>query len=178
MQGAPPVAGTNPSAPDPFQSGGPLANDVTAALFLLVRTQRLPPEMLTCPYNDVNQWQPDPARDATGRSNFTDYRHNLGYSYANPYPDAAAEGAGYRLTARMNAATPVAADLNPGSGDTSNSRNHEGRGQNVLFADAHVDWTDSPLVGIARDNIFVNKRGQVNASPVDNSDAILLPGQN
>lgn len=175
---APPVAGTNPSAPDPFRAGGPRPNDVTAALFLLVRTQRLAPEILTCPYNDVNQWQPDSAHDAGNRSNFTDYQHNLGYSYANPYPDVAAERAGYRFTAHMNGATPMAADLNPGTADTSNSRNHEGRGQNVLFADGHVDWADSPLIGIARDNIYVNKQGQVNASPVDNTDSVLLPAEN
>lgn len=177
LKGAPPVAGTNPGAPDPFRAGGPLPNDVTAALFLLARTQKLPLEILICPYNDVNQWQPDPARNAADRSNFTDYRHNLGYSYANPYPDAAAESAGYRLTGRLSAATPVVADLNPGTGGNDNSLNHEGRGQNVLFADGHVDWTQSPLVGISGDNIYTNKRGVVNASPVDGTDSILLPSQ-
>ena len=177
VQGAPPTAGTNPAAPDPFRAGGPAPNDVTAALFLLVRTERLPVENLICPYNDVNQWQPDPGPDPRNRSNFTDYRHNLGYSYANPYPDAVAEGAGYRLMNRMNPALPVAADLNPGTGGIDNSINHEGRGQNVLYADGHVQWETTPLVGIRGDNIYVNQRGMVNASPVDQSDSLLLPSQ-
>src|SRR2546421_3243392 len=30
QKGAPPIAGTNPAAPDPFTAGGPGANDVTA----------------------------------------------------------------------------------------------------------------------------------------------------
>ena len=37
---APPTWGTNPAAANPFAAGGPAANDVTAARFLLIRTQR------------------------------------------------------------------------------------------------------------------------------------------
>src|SRR5690348_14438918 len=168
LKGAPPIAGTNPSAADPFGFGGPGANDISSALFLLMRAEKLPPEILICPYNDVNQWEPDPNARARNRSNFTDYRHNLGYSYANPYPDARAEQAGYRLASQMNPATPVVADMNPGTGGTENSFNHEGRGQNVLYADGHAQWEISPAVGIMQDNIhdniYVNKNGVVNAS--------------
>lgn len=175
--GLPPTAGTNASAPNPFAAGGPAPNDVSAAIFLLVRTQRFPTVMFTCPYNDVNDWQPDPAQDPPSRSNFTDYRHNLGYSYLNPYPIAPVQAAGYLPGQRLDPAMPVMADINPGSGSTENSENHEERGQNVLYADGHVQWEISPLVGIDKDNIYVNKAGMVNASPVDPSDAVLLPAQ-
>ena len=177
VPGAPLAQGTNPDAPDPFRAGGPLANDVTADLFLLLRTQRLPAVVFTCPLTDVNTFEPDPAARPESRSNFTDFRKNVGYSYANPYPDAAAEAAGYRLNTRLGAAFAVAADLNPGTGDSSNSRNHESRGQNVLFGDGHVEWLDSPLAGVGRDNIYTSKRGIVYDSPVDSSDAVLLPAE-
>lgn len=181
VKGAAPTQGTNPSAPDPFGAGGPLPNDVTAALFLLMRAERLPPEIFTCPYTDEKTYEPDSPFDIMKRSNFTDYRKNLGYSFANPYPDAHASDAGYRLTSQLKPAFPVAADLNPGTGDNANSRNHEGRGQNVLYADGHVQWESTPLVGIQHgsgpDNIYTNQNGAVIGSPVDATDSILLPAE-
>lgn len=35
-----------------------------------------------------------------------------------------------------------------------NSRNHEGEGQSVLYADGHADFARTPLVGIGGDNIY------------------------
>ena len=39
-----------------------------------------------------------------------------------------------------------------------NSPNHggldQGEGQNVLFADSHVDWAAKPTVGVGNDNIY------------------------
>jgi len=174
---APLAFGTNPASPDPFAATGPVANDVTAALFLLVRDERVPVEMFICPYDDVNAWQPDPAPDAASRSNFTDYRKNLGYSFANPYPGTAAEDAGYTFTSHMRGAFAIAADMNPGTGGIRNSESHEDRGQNVLYADGHVDWVTSPLVGIDNDNIYTARTGAVVASPVDGNDSVLLPAQ-
>jgi prepilin-type N-terminal cleavage/methylation domain-containing protein/prepilin-type processing-associated H-X9-DG protein len=177
VPGIAPTAGTNPAAADPFVTGGPAANDVTAALFLLVRTQKLPMETFNCPYNDVTTWEPDPAPNVGARSNFTDFRKNLAYSYANPYPDAAAAEGGYELSSHMTAAFPIAADVNPGTGGAENSTNHEERGQNVLYADGHVSWEQGPLVGINGDNIYTARSGAIAASPVDASDAVLLPAQ-
>jgi prepilin-type N-terminal cleavage/methylation domain-containing protein/prepilin-type processing-associated H-X9-DG protein len=176
VPGAPLVAGTNASAPDPFGPGGPQPNDVTAPLFLLTREQMLPPQVLICPYNDVFEFQSDPASAGfTNRSNFTDYTKNLGYSYANPYPDSAAAMAGYSLRAPLPADFALAADVNPGKGDNSNCYTHEGRGQNVLYGDGHVTWQTSPLCGQNNDNIYTNQSGAVMASPVNTSDSVLLP---
>lgn len=182
LPGAPLAQGTGGAAPNPFGAGGPQPNDVTAAAFLLARAG-LPTKVLACPYNDVNDFEPDKA-DPSSRSNFTDYHKNLGYSYANPYPDAAAVKAGYALTNHLNPAFPVFADLNPGSaagdGDDGpnqgNSRNHEGDGQNVLFADGHAEFKRTVKCGIDEDNIFRNKSAQPE-SPVDGDDAVLLPVQ-
>ncbi|MDB5921736.1 MAG: hypothetical protein JWN13_672 [Betaproteobacteria bacterium] len=173
---APLTAGTNPAAPDPFRVGGPLANDITAPLFLLVRAKAVLPKMLICPYTDVNRFEEEPAADVASRSNFTDYRKNLGYSYANPYPDSAASAKGYRLHNRLGSEFAVAADLNPGLKD-DNSKNHEDEGQNVLYADGHVQWQQSPKCGIGTDNIYRSNDGAL-GSPINVADSVLLPAQN
>ncbi len=47
--GAVPTAFTNPAATDPFGDDGPQAKDVTASLYLLVRTQDLNLDVFMCP---------------------------------------------------------------------------------------------------------------------------------
>jgi prepilin-type N-terminal cleavage/methylation domain-containing protein/prepilin-type processing-associated H-X9-DG protein len=191
---APLTAGTGVSAIDPFTAGGPAANDLTSPLFLLMKSQKLPPTMFICPYNDDTSYVAD-SSNLQGRSNFTDYRKNLSFSFANPYPNAAAAIAGYRLTNKLGSDFPLAADLNPGVGQRSNvfaalegappsmmnkanSDNHEQDGQNVLFADGHVTWNTTPLCGIGHDNIYTSKSAtspNVEASPADPADSVLLP---
>ena len=117
---------------------------------------------------------PDPAVDPTSRSNFTAYKHNLGYSYANPYANTAAVASGFLFTNKINPGFVLAADLNPGVAG-QNSRNHEKRGQNVLFADIHVQWETTTQCGIKNDDIYTNKAGAFQASPVDATASVLLP---
>jgi len=133
--------------------------------------------LFTCPYRDVNTFEPDSPINVLSRSNFTDYKQNLGYSYANPYPDDAATLAHYKLTAHTNPGLAIMADLNSGEGGKANSDNHEDRGQNVLFADSHATWEHSALCGLEGDNIYTNKSGNVWGSPVDERDAVLLPAK-
>jgi prepilin-type N-terminal cleavage/methylation domain-containing protein/prepilin-type processing-associated H-X9-DG protein len=180
--GVAPVAGTGAASPDPFAAGGPQPNDVTAAVYLLRRTQATPAEMFICPYNDVTTFEAD-AADPQSHSNFSDYRKNLGYSFANPYPDDTASRAGYGLNRHVGASFAVAADLNPGTRAKSagNSRNHEDEGQNVLYGDGHVTWEQSPLLdppaGTANRSIYFNRSGQTYASPADPADSVLLPAE-
>jgi prepilin-type N-terminal cleavage/methylation domain-containing protein len=190
-----PTEGTGISAPDPFQAGGPAANDLTAPIFLLMKLQKLTPAVFICPYDDDTDYTPD-SSDFTGRSNFTDQKKNLGYSFANPYPNAAAADSGYHITAKTSSSFAIAADRNPGMNGNNddlytptptsawsilkkaNSDNHEKDGQNVLYNDGHVTWCTSPFVGISGDNIFTAKNGsapKVEMSPVDVTDSILLP---
>lgn len=176
IPGAPLTEGTGPAATDPFATGGVQPNDVTAAIFLLIRTQDALPQIFMCPYNDVNAFEADKATNIRNRSNFTDYRKNLGYSYANPYPDATAVAAGYALTNHLSPRFVLAADLNPGT-LSENSKNHEDEGQNVLFADSHVEWKRENICGINKDNIYRTKADAVSGSPVDSTDTILLPFQ-
>ncbi len=171
---APLCYGTNASAYNPFNVGGPQANDVTAALFLLVRVQDLPPVIFNEPYTDELSNEPDSVENRRSRSNFTDYKKNLGYSYANPYPNDAAAKNGYLLTNKISPTFALAADLNPGVVG-QNSRNHEGRGQNVLYGDIHVSWQTTPKCGQEDDDIYSNKSGMIQASPVGVGDSVLLP---
>jgi prepilin-type N-terminal cleavage/methylation domain-containing protein/prepilin-type processing-associated H-X9-DG protein len=184
--------GTNPAAADPFGPGGPLANDLTTPIYLLIVTEALPAKMAGCPYDDVNDYQEDKLA-RLGRSNFTDYKKNLGYSFANPYPSSAAANAGYVLKGgAVNAEFAVAADLNPGKSAGSDvtavtvnmgtnqlrkgiSRNHEGDGMNVLYGDGHVVWVQTPFCGVNQDNVFTNQANQIEASPAGKGDSVLLP---
>jgi type II secretory pathway pseudopilin PulG len=191
---APLTAGTGVNSTDPFRPGGPAANDLTAPLFLLLKTEKLPPVMFICPYNDDTEYMADSA-NLVGRSNFTDFKKNLAYSFANPYPSLAAANAGYRLSNKLTADFAVAADMNPGVDSRSNvfnatttstkaqltaanSDNHEKDGQNVLFGDYHVAWNTTPLCGMQHDNIYTAKSAvapNVENSPTDATDSVLLP---
>jgi prepilin-type N-terminal cleavage/methylation domain-containing protein/prepilin-type processing-associated H-X9-DG protein len=189
---APITQGTGITATNPFQPGGPTANDVTAAVWLLMRSEHLPTMLMICPYDDVMTYIPDSA-NPQNQSNFSNWQLNLGYSFADPYPSSSAANAGYRLTNHLPAQFALAADRNPGvhppnsdaTGATSssserqienaNSTNHEKDGQNVLFADWHVDFLHDPFDGIGQDNIYTNQANQVNASPLNAGDSVLLP---
>ncbi len=57
-----------------------------------------------------------------------------------------------------------------------NSGNHEGKGQNVSYADSHVDWCRDPYVGGNGDNIFTVNNTAFSGSPgVAISTAGTLP---
>jgi prepilin-type N-terminal cleavage/methylation domain-containing protein len=191
---APLTAGTGSGAADPFTPNSVYFNDLTAGIFLLMKTEKLPPVMFICPYNDDTEYTADSA-NLTGRSNFTAYKKNLAYSFANPYPSAAAAVAGYRLTNKLGAEFAIAADMNPGVDahnnvflatptasksviESANSDNHEKDGQNVLFGDDHVAWTKTPLCGMQHDNIYTSQAATsptVDASPAGPTDSVLLP---
>ena len=156
---------TNAAATDPFGPSGPNPNDVTAALFLLVRNCDINPKVMICPSSNQEE-------DTLGnlpaikRSNFTSEK-NLSYSYANPYVAEQAIGLGYKLNGNVAADFAIAADRNDGEAVLTvasnsaaselrkiNSRNHDSEGQNVLFNDGHVEWTSHAFVGANRDCIY------------------------
>lgn len=170
----------NPFAADSAVS----PNDVTASLWLLVRGSYVrsnddgdssgagATHVFVCPSRSGGF--ADPMRDASGnaiaasqRGNFRS-TDNLGYSYASPFSDASGYGmVDFYLDARF----AILADRNPGIGRGSdvtapardaapmemaqaNSRNHDRAGQNVLFADMHVEFSSTPYCGVGDDNIY------------------------
>jgi prepilin-type processing-associated H-X9-DG protein len=194
----PDVSNGGAESPNPFAAGTTVPNNcVPAAVFLLLRTEDIIPAVFNCPSSKTI---PDEnGRNAMRRSNFTDIKMNLSYSFANPYPDNAALAAGYRANNRLDAGFVLAGDLNPGLTDgnnaarvttlssaaevrSGNSRNHRKDGQNFLFADGHVEFDASSLVGVNQDNVYCRGKGAADAgedsiinSPKDPNDSVLLP---
>lgn len=191
---------TNPFSSNAASPVG--TNNMTAGLYLLVRTQDIGSEVFTCPSADSAKDDFGGAGNtAANRSNWSDKLKNLSYSYANAYPSTAAAGAGYRLNNGLGPEFAVAADMNPGiapaaqdnilgvtsASSTSemkvaNSNNHDGEGQNVLFGDGHVEFVNNPFVGVARNHIYTVGVGAVTGtfaagalSPADQNDSVLLP---
>jgi len=190
---------------DPFLNGSGLKdNDVTAALFLLMRTQEITSEVFTCPSSNAEKWDfgggSNTALNWSNWNGTTGVLKNLSYSYQCPYPDQFAVSSGFKLNSSVSAEFAVASDINPGTsgqndnvlavGTTSsardmkqgNSNNHDEDGQNVLYGDGHVEFQQNPFVGVARDMIFGRKSNStafssssvINA-PYDLNDSLLLP---
>jgi len=164
-------AGGESSDVDGADNKYPKKNDVTAALFLLVRLKYLTAESFVCPSSGATA-DLFGGELPTKRGNFTG-RANLSYSYANPYPIQQSNNQyGYYYGTDMDQRLPLAADLNPGDSSSAptlsqltlnsshsdlrngNSQNHSRAGQNVAYYDGHVDWCTSSFVGIGSDNIF------------------------
>jgi prepilin-type N-terminal cleavage/methylation domain-containing protein/prepilin-type processing-associated H-X9-DG protein len=159
---------------------------------------------------------------ATGVQNYSNFRDVspiadvLSYSYIVPFPSLTARNAGFKLNFTLSSDFAISADINPGlqpntgtqqdnvnpPGGTNatrsemqkaNSNNHNGDGQNVLYADGHVEFQSTPFAGMIininnatyRDNIYT----PVNAArdniglasttlgigPGDEKDTHLLP---
>jgi len=200
--GAPPTAYTGEACNDPFNTPGtkgtpPQANDVTAAIYLLLRAQDISSEIFVCP---LTSYEKDKFGGGTNtgqdRSNFSSKRDTLSYSMANPYPDAAALAKGYKWNSTLGADFAIMADMNPGGAtlptlsvnspykeiQKGNSRNHGGEGQNVMYGDGHVEWQQTSFVGVDRDNIYTVSSGRamgnsatIEGSPSWQGDSVLLP---
>jgi prepilin-type N-terminal cleavage/methylation domain-containing protein/prepilin-type processing-associated H-X9-DG protein len=68
-----------------------------------------------------------------------------------------------------------------------NSRNHNGEGQNILFADSHVEFLQKPIAGVNSDNIYTQQDGYNLENsllgvkpdnllgPWTNTDTIIIP---
>jgi hypothetical protein len=55
------------------------------------------------------------------------------------------------------------------------TRNHDGRGQNVLFEDGHVAYLNAPLAEGSHDHLFLNEEGDV-APGIHPNDSVIVPG--
>jgi prepilin-type processing-associated H-X9-DG protein len=197
-----PTWGTGAATTQPFAPDGPQPTDVTAALFLLLRTQDITAEVFTCPRSNESKWDfggsDKTALDWSNWNGTTGISQNLSYSYQDPYPTNEALQTGWKLDTSISADYAVAADINPGTNTTgagssalnvlqvkvssssqqirgANSPNHERDGQNVLYGDGHVTFEQNPFVGVQGDNIYTSKSGAIADSPVDLNDSVLLP---
>jgi hypothetical protein len=184
----PNVTNGGAAAPDPFGPGGPPANSIPGALFLLMRVQDLSPGIMICPAA-ADRYEPDDfgGAFAAGRSNFSDVRRNLGYSFYNTYAGAVPGQSGLAILADRNPGPDAALgdvtvqDLtaDPARYRRGNSNNHAKAGQFVLFDDTSVQWFTTPFAGLMTaatpDNIYTTRRNTIVDNPADANDSILLP---
>ena len=204
VPGAPPSfsddASDGSAVRDPFGRNGLPGrvpdNDVTAAMFLLIRTQDITSEVFVCPNSNAERdaYGTAAGASAQNKSSFSKWRTNNSYSLANPYPDKAVVAEpgredGYRWNSTLGAEFAIAADVNPGVGDgydvtavtdqssardmaRANSPNHQGAGQNVLYGDGHVEFQQNPFCGTKRDHIYT-VAGNANGVPTPTSKTVV-----
>jgi prepilin-type N-terminal cleavage/methylation domain-containing protein/prepilin-type processing-associated H-X9-DG protein len=160
-------------------------NDVIGAIFLLIRTQDITPEVFVCPSsNDEKDTYGTVAGISAQCKVSFSKAANLSYSMANPYPDTTAVNNSYKLNVTTGAEFAIAADKNPAGStqytglgtaletsssqimQTANSPNHQGQGENVLYGDGHAEFQQNPFCGTKRDCIYT-------ASPLNAAN----PGQ-
>jgi prepilin-type N-terminal cleavage/methylation domain-containing protein len=157
---------------------GPVgASNVGASLYLLVKYKYVPPAVFQCP--SLPRGRPIDPSTIDDYSNFpTPKAELLSYSYAAPFPNAAATNAGWKLDLTSPPDWPIAADINPGTGSTyipgfendgnvgdvaytdsprllgrGNSNNHFNKGQQVAYVDVHVEWSETPFCGPNRPGV-------------------------
>jgi len=197
---------------DPYTNGGttgagnanarPMDNDVTAAVYMLLRTQDITSEVFVCPSSNSEKDTYEGGTNAPAtRSNFSSQK-NLSYSFQMMYAGTSAIGAGWKYNNTLGAEYALAADMNPGISPTTsdntglpsntssakdmkfgNSNNHDKDGENILYGDGHVAWESNPFVGTNRDNIYTaasNATGGqyttgITFGPFDANDSVLLP---
>ena len=166
---------------NPFGANLPVGtNNVTAAIYLIMRSQNIGSEVFICPSsNKTKDTFGGGTNSAQNQSNFSNLRNNVAYSLTAMYPTLASRtqerpyklnvtnmspefAMGSDLAPGTSAAVPVATllALNVTSSDRQmregNSPNHFREGQNVLYGDGHVTWNANPFAGRGQDNIFTS----------------------
>jgi len=198
-------------------------NNVTASFFLILKTQEITPEVFICPSSQGERaFGPGATKGVADSSNWPEIPKNLTYSYASPFATASgstsAIGGGWKFNNSLGSDYPIAADINPGTKNgppsntnsvntipynagkkqmqRANSNNHQNEGQNVVYADAHVEFQQTPFCGSPRvgsnntaipfrDNIYTSGQGSAtdgsgssysaSSPPNDPQDMFLLP---
>src|SRR5258706_15525113 len=99
-----PLTAPNPPPKDPFIDNI-TSNDVIKAMFLLIRTQDITPEVFICPSSndEKDTYGSGAGTSAQSKVSFS-AKKNLSYSMANPYPDATGVNNSYKLNPTTGAA--------------------------------------------------------------------------
>jgi prepilin-type N-terminal cleavage/methylation domain-containing protein/prepilin-type processing-associated H-X9-DG protein len=186
---------TNGSAPrDTFING--TNQSVTESIFLLIRTQDITTEVFVCPSSNAEKddfggtGAAAPGATAQNKTSFSNCKKNLSYSISNPFPGTTAIDNGYKWNNTLGAEFCIAGDMNPGcpAGSTtydvkipsttssakdmqkSNSQNHQGAGENLLFGDGHVEFVQNPFAGTQRDDVYTNAGAAGPNQPTSKAD--------
>jgi prepilin-type N-terminal cleavage/methylation domain-containing protein/prepilin-type processing-associated H-X9-DG protein len=168
------------------------SNNVLASFFLLMSTQQLSPDVFICPSS--NSTRGFTTLSVTSSANWQACPDNESYSFNAGFPDSNAVSAGYKWNSTLGSDFAIASDINPGIAPTtknsiysssvsptaarqyiilSNSNNHKNDGQNVLYADGHVEYQKTPWCGSYvtstsaggfRDDIFIGNQNGVDSA--------------
>ncbi|HEY0007874.1 MAG TPA: prepilin-type N-terminal cleavage/methylation domain-containing protein [Tepidisphaeraceae bacterium] len=205
------IAFSGVSSDDPFVGTGVAANtagtdaqrpgdnDVTAALFLLLRTQDIGAAVFVCPSSNAETdalMTGTTNETADKRGNFTG-TNNLSYGISNPYANIvngtpfAWNASGVLGGSEVAVAAdrgPIQATITAGIGYTANqassqnrtlnSPNHNQDGQNILYSDGHVDWATTVWAGEQKDNIYTAAGTTGTPNFTQNSPATSVAGDN
>ncbi len=171
--GAGSVRSPSRSQPSQSRTGGATQLSVTRALWTFVRSGDVTVKQFICLASGDTE---DGTEYLDHYYDFTSYR-NLSYGYQVPFGPAATrprDGLDNRMVLAADKGPYVdgsvsspppglkpIAPLGPGYATTPpgawaqyNSPNHPGEGQNVLYADGHVEFRRVPTVGVDGDNIY------------------------
>jgi len=153
---------------DAFQGG---FATITSCFYLMVKYGIIGPKQVVCKgdegirvYKPTDAFMPPP-KTLSGAWDFGGGRmvwpgDCVSYSYHMPL-NIDDETPGFPISAASREDSPVCADRNPfldknvfdpHVGD--NSRSHQGKGQNVLYKGGHVNFEETPRVGLNEDNIW------------------------
>jgi len=190
---------TAPGVKDPFSAGNPTPNDVTQAIFLIIRDQGITSEIFGCPSANAEK---DTYGSGTGvtsinKTSFSS-KKNLNYSFANPYPGQTATDGGYKWNNSLSSEFCMAGDINPGitapnydvtqpqDANSSqalmkkaNSPNHNGNGENLMYGDGHVVFEANAFQGVKRDCVYTNSADDTTTTSKTNpsmGNAANVPG--
>jgi len=170
---------------------------VTSSLYLLVRGDYISPRQFICRVDAGAVVFK--AADYSILWDFADPIHNCSYAYHYPYTQFGIHGKSdprMAVAADRNPWYDPSADQNrwfdfdPASKDpkkqkAGNTEAHQIKGQNVLFADGHVDFEKRSYCGVDDDNIYTiggtapaHRKGAKpigkNVKPANNTDSLLV----
>ena len=212
--GRSPTTGANEVDAFAGPSGKVGNNNITASFFHLLKATDLTAEAFICPStNATRAWSGQEIQKksnwlASGRINTV-----ISYSYGAPFGSISANKANWKFGTNLPPDYAIASDMNPGMGGDSsggygtnqtgvfpytapkkdmarmNSNNHANDGQQVAYADAHVEWQTTPFCGPPvrnapyRDMIFMSNytanvatgTGGSFGKSMDLTDSLLLP---
>lgn len=167
--------------------GGARQLSVTRAMWMLVRSGDITVKQFICPNGgDVEDSTTGTGAYLDAYYDFTDYK-NVSYGFQVPFGPPgtraredvdnrmifAADKGPYidpSVAAPPPGLKPIIAPPGtysipkPNPWQPFNSRNHQGEGQNVLYADGHAEFKRVPTVGVDGDNIYTIALDNVNES--------------
>ncbi|MBI5723588.1 MAG: hypothetical protein HZA50_06495 [Planctomycetes bacterium] len=162
------------------QDGRPAGSN-SSGLFKLITGGYVPsPSVFQCPAvgGDGTAPRPDMADFQSPRQISYSYQHAMGRPGICTHSNAL--GGMTDRMAILADSSPVFAGgyFKPEKVRSARSENHDGQGQNILYLDWHVAWSESPEAGVRNNNIYLAEgvteyRGC--EKPASDYDSFLLP---